>query len=69
MKNATEKTPVLTKEFTVNGIVFKKGTRLPTRKATMFENGAGFYKNGTYENEHYFGYGKNLTIPAEYFAK
>jgi|688.fasta_scaffold372935_2 hypothetical protein len=64
-----KKFAVLTKDFTVNGVTFKKGKRFMLRKGNMFDDGVGFDRNGTFVAAHYFGYGKYLYIPAEYFAK
>jgi hypothetical protein len=69
MKNKTKTYGVLTKEFTVNGITFPKGKRFFLREGNMFWEGVGFEKNGNFFYGHYFGYGKNLEIPKEYFTK
>lgn len=60
---------VLTKEFTVNGVTFKKGTRFHLYDGNMFEDGCGFNKEGRFCKPNHFGYGKYLYIPAEYFDK
>jgi hypothetical protein len=69
MKTPNKKFAVLAKNFTVNGVIFEKGHRFTLRKGNMFEDGVGFDKNGNFFYANYFGYGKYLNIPAEYFAK
>jgi hypothetical protein len=62
----------LTKNFIVNGkLVFLAGTRLYEhgKHWDMYNEYPGFEKDGGYVFPHYYGYGKALRIPAEYFAK
>lgn len=69
MKNKTKSYGVLTKEFSFNGVIFPKGKRFFLRSGNMFENGVGFDKNGDFFSTDYFGPGKDLEIPKEYFSK
>lgn len=59
----------LIKDFTINGTTIAKGTRFYLYLGNMFEDGVGFNRNGTFYKPNYFGYGKYLYIPAEYFKR
>jgi hypothetical protein len=60
---------VLTKDFTVNNVTFKKGKRFFLRSGNMFWDGIGFDKDGNFISTEYFGIGHSLEIPKEYFKK